>query len=136
MNNKYTWIVIIIAVIFLIIVGSSIAKASSKGGKVVDQSPNDVKGNPVPVNGNTNPPPPPVTVPSGTPIKGYKIYSKGAGSPIWANVNDITPVRFAGYNEYIGIYENLAYSYFGTQYIKVKEGRYIATSNASKVPFY
>lgn len=134
MNNKYTWIVIVVAIIFLIIVGRSISKASS-GAKVIDPNPNDIKGNPVPPIGNDGTPPPPPIV-NNKPIKGYKIYSKSAGTPIWANVNDWTPVRFAGFNEYIGVYDSLAYSYLGSTFIKVKEGRFIALENVSKVPFY
>lgn len=64
--------------------------------------------------------------PSGGTISGAgKLYALIPLTPVYDNLNDFTPARYAGYNEYLGDFSKYQYTYFGNKFAITTTGRAI-----------
>lgn len=67
----------------------------------------------------------PVVLPPTPPVKPntfYKIYASTSGTPIWTGVNDVTPYRFAGDSELLGVTKmQTKKSYAGNSFYEVTQ---------------
>jgi hypothetical protein len=54
-----------------------------------------------------------------------KMYALIPLTPVYDNISDWYPARYAGYNEYLGLFSSYQYTYLGSKYAVTDSGRAI-----------
>jgi hypothetical protein len=75
--------------------------------------------------------PPPAPLPPKKTTEKIKVTSKYVGSPVWSSLSDWTPYRLAGHGEYVGYAKEKVKDYWGNEYIKLDNGKFISVSNTN-----